>query len=44
MRSQKACNRASRTSGGLPAMIAELMAPIETPETQSGWMFASCSA
>ena len=28
----------------LPAMIAELMAPIETPDTQSGSTSASCSA
>jgi hypothetical protein len=36
MRSQKICSFSSRFSGGLPAMIAELMPPIETPQTQFG--------
>jgi hypothetical protein len=44
MRSQKVCSFSSRCSGGLPAMIAELIAPIDTPHTQSGSMPASCSA
>jgi hypothetical protein len=30
--------------GGLPAMIAELTAPIETPDTQSGSIPTSCKA
>jgi hypothetical protein len=38
------CSRSSRQSGGLPAMIAELIAPIETPHTQSGSISASRSA
>ena len=42
--SQNACNCRSRRVGGLPAMIAALMAPIETPETQSGSTPASCIA
>ena len=33
-----------RRPGGLPAMIAELIAPIDTPDTQSGSMPASCIA
>ena len=34
--SQNVCNWRSRFFGVLPAMIAELIAPMETPETQSG--------
>jgi hypothetical protein len=44
MRSQKTRSASSRFSGRLPAMMAELIAPIETPQTQSGSMPASCSA
>jgi hypothetical protein len=44
MRCQNSCNRASRLRGGLPAMMAELIAPIETPDTQSGSMPRSCRA
>ncbi len=44
MRFQKVSSRSSRRSRGLPAMIAALIAPIETPETQSGSISASCSA
>ena len=33
-----------RSVGALPAMMAELMAPIEMPATQSGWRSASASA
>ena len=36
MRSQNVCRRSSRRSGGVPAMIALLMAPIDTPDSQSG--------
>ena len=35
-RSQNSCSRATRRSGGLPAISAPLMAPIDTPATQSG--------
>ena len=35
-RSQNSRRRASRRSGGLPAMSAALIAPIDTPVTQSG--------
>ena len=31
-------------SGGLPAISAALIAPIEIPATQSGWRLASASA
>jgi hypothetical protein len=31
-------------SGGLPAMMAPLIAPMEVPITQSGSMPASCKA
>jgi hypothetical protein len=31
--SQKACSWRRRCLGGLPAMIAELIAPMETPDT-----------
>jgi hypothetical protein len=34
--SQKARNRSTRRSGGLPAMRAALIAPIEIPVTHSG--------
>ena len=44
MLSQNVRSRLSRRSGELPAMIAALMAPIETPETKSGSMPTSCSA
>jgi hypothetical protein len=42
--SQNARSWRTRRLGGLPAMIAELIAPIETPETQSGSTPASCIA
>ena len=42
--SQNARSLSTRFSGGLPAMSAELMAPIEMPATQSGCKFASASA
>ena len=32
---QKSCRRSTRRSGGLPAMSAALIAPIDTPATQS---------
>ena len=35
-RSQNSRKRATRRSGGLPAISVALMAPIETPEIQSG--------
>ena len=38
MRLQNSVRRSSRCSGLLPAMMAALMAPMETPETQSGSM------
>jgi hypothetical protein len=44
MRSQNVRSRARRRSGGLPAMMAALIAPIETPETQSSAILASSSA
>jgi hypothetical protein len=34
--SQNSCRRSSRLSGGLPAMMAALMAPIEMLVNQSG--------
>ena len=34
--SQNSRSRSTRLSGGLPAMIAALTAPIEMPATQSG--------
>jgi len=40
----KFAQRVNATLGGLPAMIAELMAPIEIPATQSGCRSASASA
>jgi hypothetical protein len=42
--SQKARKRSTRFSGGLPAMIEELTAPIETPATQLGISPASARA
>ena len=44
MVSQNRCSRSSRCSRGLPAMMAPLMLPIETPAIQSGSCPASCSA
>jgi hypothetical protein len=35
-RSQNSRNRDTRWSGGLPAMMAALMAPIDVPATQLG--------
>ena len=43
-RCQNSCSRGRRSCGSLPAMSAPLMAPIEVPITQSGWMPASHSA
>ena len=42
--SQKARSFSTRCSGGLPAIRAALMAPIEMPATQSGCRPASASA
>ena len=42
--SQNRRSLATRSAAGLPAMIAELMAPIELPATQSGCRSASASA
>jgi hypothetical protein len=42
--SQNVCNWRSRFFGVLPAIIAELIAPMETPETQSGSTPASLIA
>ena len=42
--SQKARSRSMRRFGGLPAMSAALIAPIETLEIQSGISPASASA
>ena len=44
MPSQKARSFSTRWSGALPAMMAALIAPIEMPATQSGWISASASA
>ena len=41
--SQKARNFSTRSSGGLPAISAALIAPIEMPATQSGCRPASAS-
>jgi hypothetical protein len=41
---QNSSRRSSRFSRGLPAIMAELMAPMETPASQSGSSPASCSA
>lgn len=43
-RSQKALRRSTRRAGGLPAMMAELMAPIEIPPIQFGCRPASARA
>ncbi len=43
-RSQKARSLSTRFSGGLPAMIAELTAPIEMPATHAGARPAAASA
>ena len=42
--SQNSFRRGTRFSGWLPAMMAELMAPMETPEIQLGSQPASASA
>jgi hypothetical protein len=42
--SQKARSFSSRACGGLPAIKAALIAPIEIPAIQSGCRFASASA
>ena len=42
--SQKLRKASTRFSGGLPAIKAELMAPIEMPATQSGCRLASANA
>jgi hypothetical protein len=42
--SQKSRSFSTRRSGRLPAIRAELMAPIEMPATQSGCKFASAKA
>ena len=42
--SQNSRSRSRRRSGGLPAMMALLMPPIDTPATLSGYNLASCSA
>ena len=44
IRVQNADSRLMRSAGALPAMIAALMAPIEVPAYQPGWMPASCKA
>ncbi len=36
MLSQNARSLSTRVPGGLPAMMAELMAPIDMPQIQSG--------
>ncbi len=41
---QNSRNRFRRLSGGLPAMMPALMAPLDVPITQSGSMPASWSA
>ena len=43
-RSQKARSRSTRFSGGLPAISAVVMAPMETPTTQVGTWPASARA
>ena len=43
-RSQNSRSRARRRSGGLPAISAALIAPIDTPVTQSGAKPTSDSA
>jgi hypothetical protein len=42
--SQNVRSLSTRFFGGLPAMSAELMAPIEIPATQSGCKLASAKA
>jgi hypothetical protein len=42
--SQKSRSLVRRSAGALPAMIAALMAPMETPQSQSGAMPASSIA
>ena len=42
--SQKPRSFETRSVGGFPAIMAELMAPLEMPATQSGCRFASASA
>jgi len=42
--SQNACSCSTRRSGGLPAISAALMAPIDMPAIQFGRMPASCRA
>ncbi len=41
---QNASSFPNRSCGALPAMIAPLIAPIDTPQTQSGSHFASDNA
>ena len=41
---QNSRNRSTRELGGLPAMMAALIAPIEMPAIQLGWISASASA
>jgi len=43
-RSQKSRRRSTRLSGGLPAMMAELTAPMEMPATQVGMWSAMARA
>ena len=43
-RSQKSLKRWTRSCAELPVISAALIAPIETPATQSGSIPASCSA
>ena len=43
-RSQNSRSAATRFSGGLPAISVELIAPIEIPTTQSGWIPASANS
>ncbi len=41
---QNSRSRSTRVLGGLPAMMAALIAPIEMPAIQSGWMLTSAKA
>ncbi len=43
-RFQNSFSRSTRRSGGLPAIRVELIAPIDTPVTQSGCRPAAASA
>jgi hypothetical protein len=43
-RNQNVRSLSRRSAGGLPAISAALMAPIDVPITQSGSMPASCIA